>query len=1017
MIRNFSKILLVLLSLLLFNNATIPGNRTFETPLVDEPLDPPFLQADSAWVDSVMLGMSLDEKIAQMLMIQAYSNRDEAHTRELEKLIRKHKVGGVIFFQGSPGRQAHMTNRFQGTSEIPLLIAMDGEWGLGMRLDSVISYPKQMMLGAISNDSLIYMMGKDIAEQMRTLGVHMNFAPVADINNNPRNPVINTRSFGEERVNVSEKVIAYFSGMQDHGLLVTAKHFPGHGDTDSDSHKTLPLISHSYDRLDSIELYPFRKAIDKGLTGIMVAHLHVPVLDSTENRATTLSKQVVTDLLQDEMRFKGLIVTDALNMKGVSAYFKPGQINVEAVKAGNDILLMPDDVSKAISSIKRAVKRDIIPETQIDQQCRKILMAKSWLGLQLQQRVETADLYERLNDRKFLLLQQQLIENALTLLKNDNDVLPLSGLGTMDLATLNIGVEEETSFTKALDLYLGGDHYFFNDLAYFPLVDEVSKGLIRYSTLVINIHKTKTQGAGFGITDETKEFLDSLDFDGQVILNVFGYPYALGELNSLERYDAILVSYSESSLNQQFAAQGIFGAISFSGTIPVAAGSHYPAGAGINTTGSTRLKYTVPESAGMSYDTLLLIDNIVSEAIKAKAIPGCQVLVARRGEVVWNKSYGYHTYRNRIKVTNDDIYDLASLTKICATVPSLMHLQDQGVFSVDSTLGTYLPWIDTSNKDGLIIKDILTHRAGLSSWIPFYQSTLETLDSSQSLFSNNFNYTYPIKLGGGSFANRNIVYKENVYARSYSQAYSNEVARDLFINNAYEDSIYNAILDSPLNGKEYKYSDLGYYFLFQAVEYLTDTLFYPYNWFNFYGPLGAETLGYLPLKRFNSKRIVPTENDIIFRKQLLRGYVHDPGAAMLGGVAGHAGLFSSANDLAKMMQMYLNNGVYGGKRFLDSATIAQYTSCQFEEEHNRRGLGFDRPIVFEDNAGPACDSASASSYGHTGFTGTIAWMDPEADLLFIFLSNRIHPNQANLKLIEMDVRTDIQQLLYQAIED
>ncbi len=1009
--------MLVLLSLFLFNNSIIPGNIAEEYLLPPIPLDPPFLHSDSTWVDSVMHKMTLEEKIAQMLMIQAYSNRDASHTLALEKIIKKHKVGGVIFFQGGPVRQAHMTNNFQKISELPLLIAIDGEWGLGMRLDSVISYPRQMMLGAIAEDTLIYRMGSDIAEQMRMLGVHMNFAPVADINNNPNNPVINTRSFGEQRENVSEKVISYFKGMQDNGLLVTAKHFPGHGDTDSDSHKTLPVINHSLARLDSIELFPFNKAIINGLSGIMIAHLHVPALDSADDRATTLSRLVVTDLLQKEMGFKGLIVTDALNMKGVSNYYSPGKLEVEAVKAGNDILLMPADVGKAINSIRRAVRKGIIPEEEIDQHCRKILLAKAWLKLDRQEEIVPGKLKEELNHRKYLPLQHQLIENALTLVKNDDEVIPFTDLNTMQLATLNIGVEEETPFTNTLDLYLKGDHFFFNNLNSFPSENEIETELLKYNVLIVNIYKTKARGRGFGITEATRNFLKSMHFDGKLILNVFGYPYALGELDSMQKYNAIVVSYSENQLNQQYAAQGMFGGISFTGSLPVAAGDHFDAGTGLKSHGGTRLKYSIPESVGMNYDTLLLIDSIVENAIHEKAIPGCQVLVARKGEVILNKSYGYHTYRNRKKVKDDDLYDLASLTKIGSTIPALMQLQDQGLFSVDSTLKTYLPEIDTSDKGDLLIRDILTHQSGLTAWIPFYMSTVETLDTSETLISNNFSYTYPLKLGGGSFANRNIVYKEGVYSKSYSDTHSLQVAEDLFLRNDYRDSIYTAILNSELGEKTYKYSDLGYYYLYKVVEELTDTTFYPYTKFNFYAPLGAETLGFLPLKRFSPDRIIPTENDIVFRKQMLTGYVHDPGAAMMGGICGHAGLFSNANDLAKLMQMYLNNGEYGGDIFLDSATIVQYTSCQYCEEENRRGLGFDRPIVEEDDAGPACNSASALSYGHTGFTGTIAWMDPEQDLLYIFLSNRIHPDQANLKLISGNVRTSIQELLYNAIEE
>lgn len=982
----------------------------------DEIKKPAFLHAQVQWVDSLMSSMSVEEKIAQMIMVQAYSNRDEEHLKDLEKLVDRYEIGGLIFFQGGPVRQANMTNHLQKESKIPLLIAMDAEWGLGMRLDSVITYPRQMVLGAIEDNKLIYNLGQEIACQLKELGVQMNFSPVADINNNEKNPVINTRSFGEDRENVSNKVIALVSGMQSKNILVTAKHFPGHGDTNADSHYTLPLINFNRSRLDSIELYPFRNAIREGLSGIMVAHLQVPALDSSENRPTTLSHNVVTSLLKEELGFEGLVVTDALNMKGVSEQFKPGDVEVEAVKAGNDILLMPSDVSRTISQIKRAVRRGEIQEAQIDSSCRKILLAKKWLGLDSIMPIDKHALLDRLNDRSYLDLQSELIEKSITLVRDSLNSIPLKNLEKLQLATINIGIDKASVFTKTLDNYHSASHLFYKTPDDFPSDTMLKKELLKYNTLIISVYYTRSYGNNFDIPEGVNEFVNAIDFKGNLIFNLFGYPYALGVMGPLENSNAIIVSYTNDPLNQSLAAQGIFGGISFEGKLPVSVGNSYPLGIGLKSKGGIRLGYAYPESVHMNNDSLKVIDNIIEKAIKEKAMPGCQLLIARSGKVIWNKSYGYHTYRNRQEVNNNDLYDLASITKIASTIPSLMRLQDEKLFNPDTTLGAYVD-LDTSEKARLPIKDILTHQSGLKAWIPFYYETLEPLDTSQSLISVNWSHTYPLKIGPAAFANRNIVYGDSLYARTYSTEYPINVAKDLYLRADYRDTIYNRILTSPLGKKEYKYSDLGYYYFFRIIENLTDTLFYPYNWFNFYGPLGAETMGFLPLNRFEEKRIVPTENDLIFRRQLLRGYVHDPGAAMLGGISGHAGLFSNANDLAKLMQMYLNNGTYGGKRFIDSATIAQYTSCQFCDYDNRRGLGFDRPITEEDDAGPACNDASELSYGHSGFTGTIAWVDPKYELVYIFLSNRIHPDQANSKLITMNVRTDIQEMIYRSLED
>ncbi len=1004
-----------ILGLLILVSPVNPGYLSSGEIAAAYSLDPPFLTTENEWVDSLMNQMTLDEKIAQLIMVQAYSDKDKTHYDYLQKLVKKYKIGGIIFFTGGPVRQAQFTNQLQEASEIPLLIAMDAEWGLDMRLDSVIKYPRQMMLGAIRNNELIYKLGRDIGTQMNDLGVHMNFAPVADINNNPDNPVINTRSFGEDRENVTHKVTSFFTGLHEEKILVTAKHFPGHGDTNIDSHHDLPVLNFSRDRLDSLELYPFAHAIKSGLSGVMVAHLNVPALDDRKNRPTSLSGNVIKGLLREEMRFKGLIVSDAMTMRGVSNHFKDGEGEVEAMKAGNDIILMPTDVSKSISGISNAVKRGEISVGQIDASCKKILQAKFWLGLDSIRPVDTDGLTEKLNARSYLPLRQELAKNAITLVKNDSAIIPLKNLDNIQLASLNFGVDGPTEFTRHLDLYHTGDHFYYNSPLEFPAESALNDSLINYNTLIVGLYYTRSFGNNYNIPLSLKKLINAIEFEGNLIINLFGYPYALGVLGDLNNSDAIMISYTDEEIPQQFSAQGIFGGTSISGRLPVSVGTKFPAGTGIITNGGSRLSYGCPEAVSMSYDSLKGIEVLIEKAISDKAMPGCQVLVARRGEVVWNKSYGYHTYLKRQTVENDHLYDLASVTKIAATIPAIMKLEDQQLFDMDHTLGDYFPEIDTSDKADLQIREILTHQAGLHPWIPFYFNTIEPMDSSHNLFNNNYNDAYPIILGPAVFANRNIRYRDSIYDRVYSPEYPVEVAENLYLRRGFRDSIYHWILQSPLAEKEYRYSDLGYYYLFRAVENITGEKFYPYLWNNFYGPLGSGTLGFLPLNKFDKNRIVPTENDLIFRRQLIRGYVHDPGAAMLGGICGHAGLFSNANDLAKMMQMYLNYGTYGGERFMDSSTVAEYTRCQFCDFDNRRALGFDRPITDEEDAGPACNSASEKSYGHSGFTGTIVWMDPEYELLYIFLSNRIHPDQSNGRLISENIRTRIQEMIYRSI--
>jgi beta-N-acetylhexosaminidase len=977
---------------------------------------PPFLQLNEAWVDSVMQELSLEDRIAQMIMIQAYSNMGESHVKSVSKVLTRYHVGGVAFFQGDPVSQAELCNRFQEQSETPLLIAIDGESGLGMRLKQTITYPQQMALGAITDHSHIHQMGEDIAWQMKRLGVHLNFAPVADVNNNPSNPVINTRSFGEDPENVARKVVALMRGMQDGGLLVAAKHFPGHGDTDTDSHHSLPVVPYGRDRLDSLELYPFKAAILRGLTGIMVAHLQVPGLDDRENRPATVSDRVVTGLLKEELDFRGLVITDALNMKGLSQIYEPGIRELEAVKAGNDILLMPSDVGLAIKEIRGAVKRGEISEDRINESCRKILMAKYWVGLGTYRPVETESLLEDLNQPVFEKRRRELLAQSLTLVKNQDSLLPLRDLERVSLATVSISQNGSDSYGSTADLYTGGDHFTLSRKADPHSISGLLLELEKYNTVIVSVLNTSSYASrGFGITDETVRFVDGLNPGKRIILNVAGVPYALLRFNSLDHISAVLLSYSDDPIGQAYALQAIFGGRSFSGKLSVSARSGVKAGEGVVTTSPVRLAYGEPLDAGLDPDTLLKMEEVIGEAIRTGAMPGCQVLVARHGQVVWNRAYGYHTYQKKRPVRTTDLYDLASITKIMATIPALMTLRDQGRFSEDSLLGAYDPIPDSSNKAGLLIADILSHQSGLTPWIPFYQSTIEPLDTTQSLTSYNWSHTYPLKIGPSNYANRNVKYVDSVYQRSYSPFYPVQVAEDLYLRSDIRDSVYRMIHESPLHEPEYIYSDLGYYLLQQIIEQETDTMLYPYCWYNFYAPIGAGTLGFLPLNRFPRERIIPTENDLFFRRQLIHGYVHDPGAAMLGGVSGHAGLFGCANDLAKMMQMYLNGGWYGEDRFIDSSTLATYTSCYDCENSNRKGLGFDRPVTDELNAGPACDDASAHSFGHSGFTGTLVWADPDYDLIYVFLSNRIHPNQGNTQLIDENVRTKVQQVIYDAL--
>ena len=950
-------------------------------------IQPVFYNEKSQWADSVLELLTLDEKIGQLFMVSAYSNKSAKHEDYIAKLVKKYKIGGLMFLQGGPKRQAKLTNYYQSISKIPLMVALDAEWGVAMRLDSALRFPWQMTLGASSDSNLIYEMGTEIARQCKLIGVNINFAPVVDVNSNPNNPIINNRSFGEDYKKVSSLSLAYMQGLQDNNVLACAKHFPGHGDTDKDSHKTLPVINHSKYRLKKIELQPFDYLIKNGLGSIMTAHLFIPSLDNNENTPISLSENVVKGLLTEEMGFNGLKFTDGLNMKAVSDLYDPGELDVKALIAGNDIMLCAEDVPKAIKLIKKAINSGDISEQNINIKCKKILMAKSWMNLDDFQDIDINSIDDSLTTDKTRKINYGLIKSSITLLQNYDDIVPLKRLDTLKIASLSIG-KQFNSFQESLNLYAKVDTFSINEGADIKSQALVLDQLSEYNLVIVSVHKSNANAwKDFKISKNTDIFLQTIALQSKVVLSVFANPYSINSFLFTDNFDAMVLGYQNSSLAQHIVAQSIFGGLSINGNIPVST-KHFPINSGYSTD-SIRLSYGLKLYKNFNKILESKIDSLVDNAIKEKAIPGCQILIAKKGDVVFNKSYGYHTYENNQLVNNTDVYDLASITKIVATVPALMHMYDNQDLYLDSTLGSLLD-LKGSNKNDLIIRDVLTHQSRLIPWIPFYRKTLEK--------DKNTDF---MKL------------RDTLYSRSQSQKFSIAVADSIYLHYSFADSIIKQIIDSDLlEKKEYVYSDLGYYLFNEIIE---DKFKIPFNDFlttNYYDEIGMENLCFLPKKKLDISRIIPTENDFEFRGQLLKGNVHDMGAAMLGGVGGHAGLFSNANDLAKIMQLYLNKGEYGGKQFFSNQVIEEFTKCHFCEQENRRGIGFDKPALENQEGGPTCKCVSAKSFGHTGFTGTLVWADPETEIIYIFLSNRIHPDASNKKLLDMDVRTNIMEQIF-----
>lgn len=946
--------------------------------------------AASRWADSVLQSLSLDQRIAQLLVVRLSSidTRTRAITfyeQQVEEAVRKYNVGGICLFQGGPIRQASLVNHYQSVARTPILISIDGETGVGMRVDSVQPLPRQMMLGAMRDPAQMYRYGEVVAEQCRRMGIQVNYAPVVDVNNNPDNPVINDRSFGEQREKVAAWGVQYMRGMQENGVMAVAKHFPGHGDVSVDSHHDLPVINKSRMQLDSLELYPFRELFQAGVGGAMIAHLSIPSIDPAANRATSLSAANVTGLLRKDMGFKGLAFTDALEMKGVSAYFPDGAAAVEALVAGNDMLCLPGDVGTVIGKIKHAIRKKRIRKADIDLHVRRILLAKYAYGLSAWKPVPMDRIADDLN-RDIPALRRVVSESAITLARYENrSVLPLPMTARNRVAVLSFGVQRDSVFARRMRLDYNADIFCVPYPSVQQDTDQLLAGLKRYDVVVLAIHNLNRFPANrFGMGESVTAMIRTLAMAHPSVVLLFGNPYAARYFADVPN---LLHCYEDGPVNQDVAADILEGRLNPRGALPVTVDALQPLGTGL---AYPLLPSADPGAVGMSAEALQRVDSIAEDAVRQQAAPGCVVLVARKGKIVYHKAFGFDSYDSTRALDTETIFDMASVTKICATTLGVMKLYDQGRLDLDQTLGHYLPWVRGSDKASLRIRDILLHQAGLKAWIPFYRETIDTISG---------------------------IPKPGFYAASRTGKFQIPVADSFFLRSDWRDTMYRRILQSPLEKPgTYVYSDNDFIFLGKIIEAVTGYSLDQYVHREFYAPMGLTSAGFLPLERFPASRIAPTEREKQFRRQLIRGYVHDPGAAMFGGVAGHAGLFSNAFDIAVLMQMLLNRGVMNGQRFLSDSTVDRFTA--YGTGISRRGLGFDKPERDNTTRKEPYPTRSASplTFGHTGFTGTCAWADPETGLIFVFLSNRVHPDGSS-KLLRMNVRSNIHEVLYQSLND
>ena len=937
-------------------------------------------RAEKKWVKHQFKSLSLDEKIAQLMVLRAHSNWEPKKIDSLAALIKQYNIGGLCFFQGGPVRQAIQTNNYQQIAKTPLLITIDAEWGVGMRLDSVEMFPRQLSLGAIPNNQLVYQMGAAIAAQCKRLGIQVNYAPDVDINNNPANPVINDRSFGQNKKTVIDYGIAYMKGMQDNGVMATAKHFPGHGDVSVDSHVDIPVVNKSREALDSMEIAPFKALIDAGIESVMVAHLSVPAIDNGEKRPTSLSAKAINGLLKSELGFKGIAVTDALDMKAISNYYPEGEANVQAILAGNDMLCLPGDIGQSIKKVKEAIAEGRLSEKDIDTRVKKVLAAKYKYGLSQLQQIDTTNLIADLN-QSVGTLKAAMAKQSLTYVNANQRKLVKKG---QRIAYLVLNATTANTISNALSVGYDATVFFSKgtDTNY---LQSIEKQLINYDQVIVGLHNYNRRPANhFEIPSSILSFLNRPGHESWTHI-VFGNPYAVADFPGINN---ILFAYEDNIHTQNAAILWLEGKLEAEGVLPVTVTNQMPYGLGKAKPSKTFTNQQNNTVTSIHLEKLQAIDSLVTDAIKKKAIPGCQVLVAKNNQIVFNKSYGTVAGEGTAAVTNQTFYDLASVTKVSATTVSIMKLAEEGKVNIDKTIGDYLPWVKGNAKASITLRDLLLHQAGLYPYIKFYEKLLNPDGSLQKdLVSNKADATH-----------------------------QQMITPNKFLVNYWMDTIQQQILRSPVTeAGKYIYSDNDFIFLGFIVEKLTGMSLHDYASKSFYEPLGMKSTGFLPLQKTSVDNIAATELDNYFRKELIQGSVHDEGASTMGGIAGHAGLFSNATDLAKLYLMLLNDGQWEGKKYFDANTVKTYTA--YNTTNSRRGLGFDKPEKDNQHLKEPYPSASVSpsTFGHTGFTGTCVWADPEHQLLYIFLSNRVFPTRDNKAFSSLNLRPSIQEVIYSAL--
>ncbi len=951
------------------------------------------------WVDSVFQSMTQRERIAQLFIPVVDPTKPETAKAVLRRLVKQNHVGGLLFSKGSLNDHATLTNYAQSISDIPLLITLDGEWGLSMRMPNTPRFPHNMGLGAVADETLLYEYGREVARECKEMGIHVNFAPVLDVNSNPANPVIGYRSFGENPEWIARLGVAYSRGLEDGGVISVGKHFPGHGDTSVDSHKALPTVSHDLNRLKTTDLVPFKEYISAGLSGIMVGHLNIPALDNS-GTPTSLSYAVTTDLLQSEMGFNGLIFTDALSMKGATT-----QENncVSAFIAGADILLSSGAPVTDITAMEKALASGKISQKDIDKRCKKILAYKYAVGLNSYEPIKINGLKKRLNSPQADAINRQLAAASMTVIFNLESLLPIANTTDKRIAVVNIGANANNEFSHYCKKYAEQVTTYSSSGTLFSKTKLAE--IQNHDIVIVGIYSDKQWA---------REVYAQLADARNIVPVFFVNPYKMNKFRaSLTDVNTLVIAYDDTKYTREYAAQAIFGGIDVSGRLPVNLKHIAPIGTGVMLK-KIRLGYTSPFAEKINPIVELKLDSLIKIGLRTKAFPGCQIIVARNGNVVFDKSYGTTDYISKTPVTDKTIYDLASVSKATGTLSGIMKAYDCGLFDLDAYASQYIPGLRGTDKDSITVRELLYHESGMPASINMFNLMMDSTTYEAPLIKRRKSDVYSIKIENRAYGNNQAKLRNDLISPLKKRDFTIETARGLYIKPATIDTIMSKIYNARLRStKKYNYSCLNFCLLMDMEQRITGMSHEQWIKDSIFEPLEASRTLYRPLSRWNKKDIAPTENDLFLRKQTLQGYVHDEIANFSGGVQGNAGLFSNAGGIAKLCQMWLNGGEYGGKQILSEETTRLFTTDK--SKTCRRGLGFDKPDIDDPDRSPTTELASAATFGHLGFTGTVFWVDPQEELIFIFLCNRVNPTRSNKAFNDLNIRPALFHEIYTAL--